>query len=144
VAVEHSGGEMKAIQPLKIDDVVKNQIEPYKAFVKPHYAGKDSAHDFRHIERIINRLTMLSKGISEQVRPERLCFLTCFHGLGKQVSSSKDFNEQVQTFLKSLGWSTEDIEDAFQSLYRHLTNPRSVEEKSFMTQIMLRSWVLLA
>lgn len=107
----------------------KDQIEPYRDFVKPYYEEKDPAHDFRHIEKIINRLTMLSEGISQEIHPEKLYFLACFHGLGKQLSSNKDFNDRVQTFLESLGWTIENIEEAFQSLYCHLTNPRSVEEK---------------
>jgi uncharacterized protein len=107
----------------------KKQIQSYKDFVKPYYAVKGPAHNFQHIERIINRLSMLSKNSSQEVHPEKLYFLACFHGLGKQLSSNEDFRDQVQSFLKSLGWTTENIEEVFQSLYRHLTNPQSIEEK---------------
>lgn len=107
----------------------KNQIEPYRDFVKPYYAVKDPAHDFQHIERIINRLTMLSEDISQPIDSAKLYFLACFHGLGKQLSSNKKFNDQVQMFLKSLDWTMEEIEEVFQTLYRHLTNPQSIEEK---------------
>lgn len=107
----------------------KNHLEPYIDFVKPFYAGKDSVHDFRHIERIISRLTPLSEGIAQSIRTDRLFFLACFHGLGKQLSGNPEFCTQVRIFLNSLDWSKEDIEEAFQSLFRHLSNPQSIEEK---------------
>ncbi len=107
----------------------KHQIESYKEFVKPHYAAKDPAHDFQHIERIINRLSMLSENLSQEIHLEKLYFLACFHGLGKQLSRSEDFQSQVRLFLKSLTWTSENIEEGFQSLYRHLVNPQSIEEK---------------
>jgi uncharacterized protein len=107
----------------------KNQIEPYKEFVKPHYAVKDPAHNFRHIERILSRLTVLSENLLQEICLEKLYFLACFHGLGKQLSRSDDFQNQVRLFLESLDWMSEDIEDGFQSLYRHLVNPQSIEEQ---------------
>jgi uncharacterized protein len=107
----------------------KNQIEPYRDFVKPYYAVKDPAHNFQYIERIINRLTMLSEDISQPIDSAKLYFLACFHGLGKQLSSREDFNNQVQMLLESLDWTIDEIEEVFQSLYRHLTNPQSIEEK---------------
>jgi hypothetical protein len=98
-------------------------------FVKPFYKGKDSAHEFQHIERIINRLTPLSEGIPESIRQDRLFFLVCFHGLGKKLAGDGDFDLKTRDFLKSLGWTKENIEKAFQSLRQHLSNPRSIEEK---------------
>lgn len=62
--------------------VTKEQIEPYKEFVRPYYTTRDPAHDLRHIERIISRLDLLSEGVSWPPRRDRLYFLACFHGLG--------------------------------------------------------------
>jgi uncharacterized protein len=107
----------------------KDQIEPYRDFVKPYYAVKDPAHDLRHIERIILRLTIFLENTSQEIHPEKLYFLACFHGLGNQLSGSEDFSSQVRMFLKSLDWTTDEIEEGFQSLYRHLSNPQSLEEK---------------
>ena len=107
----------------------KDQIEPYRDFAKPYYELKDPAHDFRHIERIIKRLTMLSENLSQEIHLEKLYFLACFHGLGKQLLSNKDFNTQVRMFLEGLDWTAKEIEEIFRSLYRHLTNPQSIEEK---------------
>jgi len=83
----------------------KDHIEPYIDFIKPFYEGKDSVHDFRHIDRIIGRLTPLSTGIMQSIRIDRLYFLVCFHGLGKQLSGNPEFCTRVRILLNSLGWS---------------------------------------
>lgn len=107
----------------------KEQAEPYLDFVGPYYAEKDPAHNLLHIVRIIQRVPLLSEGVSEEIHPERLYFLACFHGLGKQLAASQDLQEKARIFLKALGWTSEEMEEAFQSLKRHLTDPRTVEEK---------------
>ncbi len=86
-------------------------------------------HNFQHITRINNRLTPLSDGIPEPIRHDKLFFLVCFHGLGKILARNADFDFTARDFLKSLGWTKENIEKAFQSLCQHLSNPRSIEEK---------------
>ena len=45
--------------------MLKQKIEPYKKFVQDyyHHIERDTAHDFRHIERIISRLDLLSQEI---------------------------------------------------------------------------------
>ena len=42
--------------------MLKQKIEPYKKFAQDYYyhIERDTAHDFRHIERIISRLDLLS------------------------------------------------------------------------------------
>lgn len=107
----------------------KNEIEPYKDFVKPYYAGRDSAHNFQHIERIIGRLAMLAEGIPPPIHSAKLYFFACFHGLGKQLSGSENFKNQVRTFLTSLNWTADEIEEGFRGLDRHLRSPQSPEEK---------------
>ena len=54
---------------------MKNAVDPYLSFVRPHYAVKDSAHNFQHIERIISRLQVLSEGIDPKPEPHLLNFL---------------------------------------------------------------------
>lgn len=105
------------------------QIEPYQDFVEPFYIEKDPAHDFKHIERIINQLELLSKDISEKIHLGKLYFLACFHGLGELLSSNQDFIKNVENFLKNIGWSDNQIEEGLQSLNQHLVNPQSIEEK---------------
>ena len=107
----------------------KDPIEVYIEFVRPFYEGRDSVHDFRHIQRIIARLKTLSTGLGQPIRTDRLFFLACFHGLGKQLSGDPEFGTRVRVFLRGLGWSEQDIEAAFQSLSRHLSDPQSNEEK---------------
>jgi uncharacterized protein len=107
----------------------KYQVEPYKDFVRPHYADKDAAHNFRHIERILDRLSVLSEGMEQAPHLDRLYFLACFHGLGKRLSADRAFCEQVKVFLRSLAWSEPEIDESLQSLGRHLARPQTVEEK---------------
>ena len=39
-------------------------VEPYKRFAQNYYIDRDTAHDFRHIERIISRLDYLSQDVA--------------------------------------------------------------------------------
>ena len=107
----------------------KYQVEPYQDFVRPYYIAKDAAHNFRHIERILGRLSVLSEGLEQAPCLDRLYFLACFHGLGKQLSADRLFTEQVKSFLRNLTWSDAEVDDVLQSLERHLSNPQTVEEK---------------
>ena len=107
----------------------KYQVDLYKEFARPYYARKDPAHDFRHIEQILNRLTLLSEGVVPPPRLDRLYFLACFHGLDEPLRDNEQLREQVKTFLRNLDWTDEDIEEAFQSLERHLTDPQTSEER---------------
>lgn len=107
----------------------QDQVEVYKKFVLPHYVGKDAAHNFRHIERILARLSILSEGIEPSPNIESLYFLACFHGLGKRLNSDRAFAEEVKAFLLGLGWSESKIEEGFESLTRHLAQPQKIEEK---------------
>ena len=61
--------------------MLKQQIEPYKEFAQHHHQSlkKDTAHDFRHIERIISRLDLLSQEISSVPNNSLLYFIACFH-----------------------------------------------------------------
>jgi HD superfamily phosphodiesterase len=72
---------------------------------------------------------LLSEGVSPPPRLDRLYFLACFHGLGEPLRENEQLRERVKTFLRKLEWTDEDIEGAFQSLERHLTDPQSGEEK---------------
>ena len=107
----------------------KLQIEPYKKFVRSHYANRDAAHDFRHIERIIERLDFLSQELSQQPNKALLYFVACFHGLEKKLKNDESFRRQVRLFLDNLNWTEVEVKQAFQSLERHLSHPQTVEEK---------------
>ena len=108
--------------------MIKEQLRLYKEFARSYYGGKDRAHDFRHIERILSRLELLSEGLSPP-RRHLLYFLACFHGLRQCVRDDQQFREKVGNFLHGLGWSDEEVEEAFRSLERHLKAPQTVEEK---------------
>ena len=108
---------------------MRNNIDTYRGFVRPHYAGKDSAHDFQHIERIISRLDMLSEGFDPPPEPHKLFFLACFHGMRSKIRSDSQFRGETTEFLQSLGWTLSEIEDAVASLFRHTSNPQTTEEK---------------
>ncbi len=105
------------------------QLAPYKEFSRPFYVDKDSAHDFSHIEKILDRLSTLSKGIRHPPRPDHLYFLACFHGLDKRLGTDHSFCDQVTSFLRGLAWTETEIEEIFLSLSRHLTDPKTVEEE---------------
>jgi len=105
------------------------QLAPYRQFAQPYYADKDSAHNFSHIEKILNRLSTLSQGIAHSPRPDRLYFLACFHGLEKRLSTDHGFRKQVTSFLHGLAWTETEVEEIFLSLSRHITDPKTVEEE---------------
>ena len=108
--------------------MLKQQIEPYKEFARPYYVNRDSAHDFRHIKRIISRLDLLSKEMPPCSKA-LLCFLACFHGLKTQLEKDELFRDRVKVFLQNLTWNEPEIEKAFSSLKRHTSNPQTVEEQ---------------
>jgi uncharacterized protein len=108
--------------------MLKHQIEPYKDFAQNYYIDRDTAHDFQHIERIINRLELLSQEMSPSPDKSLLYFLACFHGLGKNICDDEFFCERVKHFLLDLEWNETQITKAFQSLEHHIINPQTVEE----------------
>ena len=103
------------------------QIEPYRKFARSHYANKDAAHNFRHIERIIGRLDFLSRELSQQPNKALLYFIACFHGLEKNLRGDLAFRDRVESFLRELNWTEAEINQGFQSLERHLSHPQTVE-----------------
>ena len=109
--------------------MLKQEIEPYKKFAQHHYIERDTAHDFRHIERIISRLDLLSQEICPKPEKALLYFIACFHGLKANLSNNELLQSQVWCFLQDLEWTEAEIKKAFQSLERHLSNPQTVEEK---------------
>ncbi len=85
-------------------------------FVKPLYKDKDSMHDFRHILRIMKKVNKLKKRYP--INKEKLDFLVYFHGL-------KNYVRKNEEKIISIGFPKEWIK----ALYRHTTNPKSIEEK---------------
>jgi uncharacterized protein len=108
--------------------MLKKQVEPYREFVRPYYKNRDAAHDFRHIERIISRLDLLSQEMTPLTDRKLLYFIACFHGLETNLED-RLFCDRVKHFLLNLDWTEAEIEKAFLSLKRHLENPQTVEEK---------------
>lgn len=104
----------------------KDKITEYEEFARPHYLGRDAGHDFRHIQRIISRLALFSKGMT--YAPHKLNSLACFHGLGERIRDDHAFRVEVTTFLHKLKWDKKEIEEMFTSLLIHLKNPRTPEE----------------
>ncbi len=60
----------------------KNQLEPYLIFAQKYHTNPDPAHDFSHIQRIVNRLELLSRGF-EPLDFSLLCNIQC---LGRNCS----------------------------------------------------------
>lgn len=108
---------------------LQQQVEPYKKFVHHRYAERDTAHNFRHIERIIDRLNLLSQEVPESPNKPLLCFIACFHGMEKNLRKDELFRQQVKCFLHDLEWAEAEIERAFQALARHLSDPQTIDEK---------------
>jgi len=104
----------------------KDNIETYREFAKQHYPKKDSGHDFRHIERIISRLVMMSEGVTPPPKPHRLYFLACFHGMGRHIQDDAELRDKIHGFLRSLDWDESEIEAAFGSLLTK--DPKTPEE----------------
>ena len=108
--------------------MLKQRVETYQEFVRPYYLDRDSAHDFQHIQRIINRLDLLSREISLPPNKELLYFIACFHGLAANLYNDELFRDRVECFLLDLEWTETEIEKAFASLARHLKDPQTIEE----------------
>ena len=109
--------------------MAKDDLEAYRTFARPYFAGEDVAHDFAHIDRMLGRIDALAAGFEPPPRREVLFFLVCFHGLGGKVASDATFRPAVEEFLKGLGWANEEMEDLFLGMIRHLTNPGTTEER---------------
>ena len=103
-------------------------IEPYRDFVRPYYAGMGPVHGMAHIDRIIGRLELFSRGITPEPRQDLLFFLAAFHGLDRLLKDNRGFAQNIRSFLIGLNWTDEEIDEAFTALLRHLENPKSVEE----------------
>ncbi|MFC1802749.1 hypothetical protein ACFL0D_02155 [Thermoproteota archaeon] len=108
--------------------MIKAQVQVFEEFVQLHYSEKDSAHDFRHIQRIIKRLELLSKDITP-INSSKLLFIACFHGQRDNIRNNEKFKKDVIEFLENQGWSDDEVEDGFKALFRHTRNPQSIEEK---------------
>ena len=82
--------------------MLKQQVEPYKRFAQNYYIDRDTAHDFRTIERIISHLDYLSQGVASPVNKALLYFLACFNSLEKNLSENESFRDRVRVFLNNL------------------------------------------
>ncbi|MHC4715257.1 MAG: transposase [Planctomycetota bacterium] len=98
------------------------------AFARPRYAGKDAAHDFRHIERIMRLVAPLSDGVEPPGRPHMLYFLACFHGLTSDLREDTAFRERTGALLRELGWKPGEIDEALVAVHRHVHTPKTSEE----------------
>lgn len=78
---------------------------------------------------MIRRLPTLCHDVTPGPRKDVLYFLSCFHGLLSLLREDPEFYQKACQFLKELVWTQEEIDDAFQRLERHLTNPLSVKEQ---------------
>lgn len=110
-------------------DLGKYDIDTYLEFVKPLYDSKDPAHNFQHIERIIEKSSTIRESIESNIRLELLYFLICFHGLGKKLHSDEYAQRASRDFLIGIGWSEDEIAFGFECLRRHTKNLVKVEEK---------------
>ena len=106
-----------------------NCINDYLEYAKPLYSEKDVAHNFEHIERMIKRIKFLGIGYEEQIKPELLWFLTCFHGLNSTFNDFSSKKQHCIDFLMEKGWSNNDISIGFECLNRHLNDPITLEEQ---------------
>ncbi|MEY9967547.1 uncharacterized protein ABIA33_005618 [Streptacidiphilus sp. MAP12-16] len=103
----------------------RSQAATYATEARPHYAGKDPAHDFVHVERILARVELLAEG--EAPRRELLYFIACFHGLIPELGDTA-FRRGTSGFLAGIGWSPGEVAEGIHALERHLTAPVSLEE----------------
>ena len=108
---------------------MRDNLETYKNFVKPFYAARDIAHNFNHIQRIIQRLEILSQEVTPSLKSDHLYFLACFHGLGARINDDEIFRQHVVKFLKDIGWEGDEVSELFKSLERHLELPATIEEQ---------------
>ncbi len=104
-------------------------VDRLLAFVAPHYRTRDPAHDLLHIERILQRVGALSEGVEPPPRPHLLAFLACFHGLARALREDGRFLAETRALLAGLGWPDDDRAEALELVDRHLTDPRTSEEK---------------
>ena len=105
------------------------ELQPYLEFVRFLYDDRDPGHDFNHIKRITERLSILSADLITTLRDDLLYFLACFHGLWNKINTDYKFRENVRSFLINLGWNESNIDEGFICLERHLKSPKTVEEK---------------
>jgi uncharacterized protein len=105
------------------------RLAMYLDFVRQLPNRRDPAHDFRHVQRIVGRLEALAEGASPTPNWDRLHFLACFHGLWPLVQDDPEFRNAAAGLLRQMGWTEAEIEDGFQGLERHLTDPLTVEEE---------------
>ncbi|MCQ1531584.1 HD domain-containing protein [Lutispora saccharofermentans] len=107
-----------------------NYLKPFKDYVKEHYTSKDAAHNFEHIERIINTSNkIIDYGVDEDIDFYLLAFLQCFHGLSRKLETDSEFKRNTIDFLLGLGLSGEKITIYFECLKRHCKSPQRIEEK---------------
>ena len=95
--------------PVTEDKIIK--------FVKSLYAGRDSMHNFEHIQRLRKRVD-LYKTFCSNIDEDKLIFLVYFHGLIPYVRAH-------EREILGMGFPADWIE----ALDRHLINPLSIEEK---------------
>src|SRR5512142_3082061 len=98
-------------------------------FVAPHYRSRDPAHDLLHIRRILRRLASFGEGVDPPPRPHLLAFLACFHGLARALREDERFLAETRALLAGLGWPDADRAEALELVERHLTDPRTAEER---------------
>ena len=101
--------------------------DSFAELARPRYDGKDTAHDWDHIRRILGRVDWLSEGLP-QLDLRRLRFLACFHGLATLIDDDDNFRAEVVQMLRSSGWSDSEISEGLTSLQRHGHDPQSPEE----------------
>jgi len=108
---------------------VRDQLEPYLEFVRDKYDDKDPAHDLNHITWIVRRLPIVAAEVAPPPRWDRLYFLACFHGLYARWCDDDAFSQSARSFLLSLGWQEDELDDLLESLERHLKSPQTIEEQ---------------
>lgn len=115
---------------MRLSKNIDNNIMSYKDYVKKHYETKDVAHDFEHIERIINTTKrIVAYGVDKDIDYPLLTFLQCFHGLNPKLEADSRFKEKTIGFLLEKGWVAREISNAFESLNRHCKLPQRIEEE---------------
>jgi hypothetical protein len=72
---------------------------------------------------------MLSEGLEEKPQPHLLNFLAYFHGMRDKIRNDSQFRDEMTERLKSLDWTSDEIDYAVTSLFRHISNPQTIEEK---------------
>ncbi len=106
-------------------DVPRYRADAYASRARPFYAGKDPAHGFGHVERMLARVPILAE--DDVPRWDLLYFLVCFHGL-VPLLDDRAFLGETGRFLRGLGWNAVEAREGIAALGRHLTAPVSLEE----------------